>query len=109
MAWKVEEYALQMAEGDYGIKLPFTINGTELTANDTIEITFKRVKNGDDILVKPYTGSAIVNNGFDLELTKEESDLFRPGCYVYRLDWYQNGIFMCNIILCGMFKVVDKA
>ena len=31
------------------------------------------------------------------------------GGYVYCLDWYQNGNFMCNIIPSAQFKVVDKA
>jgi hypothetical protein len=42
-------------------------------------------------------------------LTEEESALFPVGVYCYRLDWYQEGTFMCNIIPDAVFKVVDKA
>lgn len=34
--WYVNGNNLQMAEGDYGLTLPITISGTELTAADTI-------------------------------------------------------------------------
>ena len=105
--WYVSGLNLQMAEGDYGIKLPITVNGTELGGNDSIKVVFKNKKNGLTILEKDF--SAITDNTIDLELTEAESALFPVGAYVYSLDWYQNGNFMCNIILCGLFKVVDKA
>lgn len=96
-----------MAEGDWGIQLPVTISGTTLTENDSLLFTFKDKKNGDVILTKEY--SDITDNSVNLEFTEAESALFAPGSYVYSLDWYQNGNFMCNIILCGSFKVGDKA
>lgn len=107
MAWRVQGDNLTIVEGDYGLELPVTVTGTTFTLNDTIRITFKRVKNGDAILVKEYTPD---NKGtVNLELTEAESALFMVGTYVYCLDWYQDGAFMCNIIPAGTFKVVDKA
>lgn len=105
--WAVEENRIQMAEGDYGLQLPVTVNGVTLTANDRLRFVFKKTKNDEaTILTKEYTPD---ENTVDLEFTEAESALFPPGGYVYVLDLYQNGNYMCNIIPSGSFKVVDKA
>ena len=39
-----------MVEGDYGLELPITIQGTTLSAADTIKITIKSAKNGSTII-----------------------------------------------------------
>ena len=104
--WIVHGHELSMAEGDYGLQLPVTISGPEFTENDTIKITFKTGKNGTELLVKEYTP---VDGSVDLELTAQESELFPVGTYVYSIDWYQSGKFMCNLITVATFKVVDKA
>ena len=103
--WIVSGSNLSMVEGDYGLELPVTINGTEFTENDSIRITFKNAKNGTELLVKEYTPD---NKEIKLVLTEAESALFPVGVYVYSLDWYQDGNFMCNIIPIASFKVVDK-
>lgn len=107
MAWNVTNLNLSMTEGDYGIALPVEIKGTTLGAQDSIKLTFKTSVNGDEILSKTFDG--ITDNTVNLELTAEESALFPVGGYVYSLDWYQSGNFMCNIITIAPFKVVDKA
>lgn len=107
MAWNVTNQTLSMAEGDYGIALPVEIIGTELGEQDSIKLTFKDSANGNEILSKTFDG--ITDNTVNLELTAEESALFPVGSYVYSLDWYQSGNFMCNIITIAPFKVVDKA
>lgn len=104
--WKVFGNSISMAEGDFGIPLPATVKGATLTASDIIKFTFKSRVNGVVILEKEF---APASNSFVLELTEAESDLFPVGKYVYSADWYQNGIFLCNIVPCGLFKVVDKA
>lgn len=98
---------LEMAEGDYGIELPVTLNGTTLTSSDCIKFTFKDSMNGTTILEKELTNP--VQNTVKLVFTAQESALFEVGCYVYSMDWYQSGAFMCNIIEGALFKVVDKA
>ena len=105
--WVVDRNDLQMAEGDYGIQLPVTINGTTLTEHDSLKFVFKTRKNGNTILEKEYTADG--ENTVNLEFTESESARFPVGLYAYSLDWYQDGVFMCNIILCSLFKVVDKA
>jgi len=105
--WRVNGQDLSMAEGDYGIQLPITINGTEFTANDSLRITFKTARNGETILEKDF--SIIVDSTINLELSETESALFPVGVYAYALDWYQNGNFLCNIIPCATLRVVDKA
>ena len=104
--WNVTGNTLSMAEGDYGISLPFSVTGTTLSASDSLKFTFKTALNGVTVLEKEYTTT---NNAASLIFTEAESALFKVGRYVYSLDWYQNGLFMCNLIVCGMFKVVDKA
>lgn len=104
--WEVSGAILTMAEGDYGITLPFGVTGTTLTASDLLRFTFKNKLNGTTILTKEYTP---VNNDASLVFTEAESALFNVGEYVYSLDWYQSGLFMCNLIKCGIFRVVEKA
>ena len=96
-----------MAEGDWGIQLPITITGTTFAENDEVKLTIKTALNGGTILEKTF--SDLTDNTANLELTEAESALLPVGSYVYRLDWYQDGTFMCNIIPIASLKVVDKA
>ena len=105
--WAVSGTDLRMTEGDYGIELPVTISGTTLTASDSVKLTLKDTMNGTTKLEKVFTD--ISQNTFDLTLTAEESEGLPVGNYVYSLDWFQDGVFMCNIITAATFKVVDKA
>lgn len=104
--WAVYGNDLSMAEMDYGLKLPVIINGATFAENDEVKLTIKTAVNGETLIEKTY--GAIVDNTVDFELTEAESSLLPVGCYVYRLDWYQDGAFMCNIIPYASFKVVDK-
>ena len=103
--WIVINNNLSMAEGDWGIQLPITITGTTFAANDSVRVT---IKSGETTVIqKDYTD--ITNNTVNLELTEAESALLHVGSYLYSLDWYQDGAFMCNIIPSAAIKVVDKA
>lgn len=106
MAWDASGNYLTMVEGDYGIELPFSVKGLSLSPVDTLRFTFKERMNGNTILEKSFTPS---ENGASLILTEAESELFTVGNYVYSLDWFNNGLFMCNLIECGSFRVLDKA
>lgn len=105
--WAVNGQDLKMTEGDWGIQLPVTIDGTTLTANDELKLTIKTAINGDIVLVKTF--SNISQNTVNLVITEQESALFSVGTYVYALDWFQSGAFVCNIIPAALFKVVEKA
>lgn len=106
--WRVDAQNLIMTEGDFGIKLPITISGITFAANDSVKLTIKAQANGDTVIEKEYTD--IPQSGtFNLEITEAETALLPVGVYVYILDWYQDGAFMCNIIPTALFKVVDKA
>lgn len=105
--WNTIGTNISMAEGDYGIKLPIIISGADLGANDSIKLTIKDVLNGNTIIEKDFDG--IAENTVNLELTAAESALLHAGNYVYSLDWYQSGAFLCNIIPLSAYKVVDKA
>lgn len=107
MAWEVDGYNLKMAEGDYGMSLPVTISGITLTANDHIRITILAAQNGETVMEKDY--SNIQDNTFSLVFTEQESAALRPKSYVYRMDIYQGGSFLCNVIPVANFKVVDTA
>ena len=104
--WNVNGKNISMAEGDFGRALPIRCRGTDLTAADKIKFTFKRSMNGTTILEKEL---AAVDNLITLTFTEAESALFPFGQYVYSVDWYRNGSFMCNLIPVSLFKVVDKA
>lgn len=103
--WNVNGITLNMTEGDWGVKLPVTVTGVTFTANDSVRIKIQRDET--TIIEKEYTN--IIQNTFDLEFTEAESALLPVGSYLYSLDWYQDGAFMCNIIPSGMFLVGDKA
>lgn len=103
--WNVNGITLNMTEGDWGVKLPVTVTGVTFTANDSVRIKIQRDET--IIIEKEYTN--ITNNTFDLEFTEAESALLPVGSYLYSLDWYQDGAFMCNIIPSGVFLVGDKA
>ena len=107
--WYVKGASIKMAEGDYGLKLPITITGTEISTTDSIRITIKEQNKyvHEPILVKEY--QAITNNTVEFELTAAESAEIPAGNYYYSLDWYRNGMFVCNIIPAGLFRVVKKA
>lgn len=103
--WNVNGLQLNMTEGDWGVKLPVTVSGVTFANNDSVKIV---IKSGETTIIeKEYTN--ISQNTVNLELTEAESALLPVGSYVYRLDWYQDGAFMCNIIPISTFKVVDKA
>lgn len=103
--WNVSGNSLSMCEGDWGVKLPVKVSGVTFAANDSLKFA---IKNGEaTIIEKEYTN--IAENTVNLEMTEAETSLLPVGSYVYRLDWYQNGSFMCNIIPISTFKVVDKA
>lgn len=103
--WNVNGITLNMTEGDWGVKLPVTVTGVTFTENDSVRIKIQRDET--TIIEKEYTN--ITNNTFDLEFTEAESALLPVGSYLYSLDWYQDGAFMCNIIPSGLFVVGDKA
>ena len=103
--WNVNGITLNMTEGDWGVKLPVTVTGVTFTANDSVRIKIQRGET--TIIEKEYTN--ITQNTFDLEFTEAESALLPVGSYLYSLDWYQDGAFMCNIIPSGRFVVGGKA
>lgn len=105
--WNVNGNTITMVEGDYGIKLPITISGATLASGDSVKLTIKRNQNGAAVLEKDY--GTFAQNAFNFELTAQESALLKVGSYVYSLDWYQDGNFLCNIIPTALFRVVDKA
>ena len=105
--WVVSGQDLKMTEGDYGVELPVKIVGTTLGNLDSVKFTIKTAMNGATLLEKLF--SNISENTVGLQLTEAESEDLKVGGYVYALDWYQSGVFMCNIIPCANFKVVDKA
>lgn len=103
--WKADGNNIQMTVGDYGIKLPISISS--ITVGQYDEMRFKIANQNAAVL--ELTFSNISDNTIDLELTAEQSAKLRVGSYIYSLDWYQNGSFMCNLIERALFKVVAKA
>lgn len=105
--WDVNGLSLSMAEGDYGIALPIRIRGASFSEGDSVSMSIKTAKNGQTKLT--VTFSNITGDTFDLQLTSAQSAELPVGSYVYSLDWFNNGEFLCNIVPIAVFKVVDKA
>jgi hypothetical protein len=105
--WAAKGNNIEMTQGDYGVQLPIVISGPTLTSSDAVKFTLKDGVGGAIILEKTFTN--ISSNTINLELTAAESATLQPRSYVYNLDWYQSGNFLCNIIGNANFKVVGKA
>lgn len=97
---------VSMCEGDYGNELTFTVEGATFSNGDTLKISVKRHRNGETLIEKEVSPST--TNTFVIELTAVESAKLPVGNYIYVIDWYQNGVFLCNLIRGAVFKVVDK-
>lgn len=107
MAWKVTGNDLTMAVGDYGIELPFTFLDITFSANDEVKMSIKRVIGGEALVEKSFQN--IQESTVNVVLTYSETEKLPVGSYVYSLDWYQDGFFMCNLIDKAKFRVVSKA
>lgn len=99
--------SISMIQHDFGIALPTTIKGLDVSQTGSVRIQVKKEKKGEVLVEKNY--DYIEDNTLFFELTEEESELLTPGSYVYVLDWYESGAFMCNIVNGARFKVVEKA
>ena len=102
--WNCTGQDIIMARGDYGIELEIEVEGATFAAND--ELRFKVARNGETVVEKTFTN--IQNNKVNLVLTKAETDALRVGSYRYSLDWYEDGVFMDNVIPSAAFRVVAK-
>ncbi len=107
MSWEVIGNNIEMTRGDYGVQLPIVISGPSLTSLDAVKFTLKDGVGGPVILEKTFTN--ISSNTVNLELSEADTAKLQPRSYVYNLDWYQSGAFLCNIIGNASFKVVGKA
>lgn len=107
MAWHATGNSISMAEHDFGIKLPMLIKGVTFAGTDSVQMAIKAKADAEPIITKTF--GDVTENTVYIELTEAESELLPVGSYVYVLDWYQDGVFMCNIIPMAEFKVVNKA
>lgn len=99
---------IEMTEGDYGIVLPIELEiEGELTPSDKFSFKIFKTINEEPIIEKVF--SDIDNNTIEFQLTKAESELLEVGSYYYDIDWYQENLFLNNIIAKAKFKVLEKA
>lgn len=103
--WNVNGNTIRMVEGEYGVDLPLTVNGTTLTASDELRLAIKQ--DGQTVLEKTYAD--IVDNTINVRLTEAESSALRVGKYRYSIAWYQEGFFLCYLIDKALFEVVSAA
>lgn len=102
-----ENLNIKMIEKDYGLKLPIQLETDVLGNEDKFVIKiFKRI-NEKPIIVKEYEN--IKENTIEFELTKEESELLKVGRYFYDLDWFQENLFLGNIIAKKKIIIEEKA
>lgn len=102
-----ETKKIEITEGDFGTVLPITISGIELTGDDKLSLKIFKEIDGEPIITKVFEN--IVNNTLELKFTEEESKKFEVGDYYYDLDWYQEDMFLSNILDSKKFTVKDKA
>lgn len=104
-----EKKKIFMTEGDFGITLPIEVDteGMELTRDDKFVFKLFKEINGGAIIEKVFEN--ITNNTIELIFTQEESNQLDIGDYYYDLDWFQEDVFLSNILRKKKFKVNDKA
>lgn len=106
---KNNPFHITIAEGDFGLILPIELTPEEgelITEDTNFQINIFKKINTEPLVSKVY--SNIENDTIEFELTENESLLLKRGEYVYDLDWYQNGVFMCNILPKQKFSVIEK-
>ena len=103
--WKVNVIDIQMTEGDYGIALPVTIEGIDHEVNDSVAFTVKDKVDGDPLILNVY----VLETAPTFDIIMDRNDELPVGEYVYTMDWLRGTQFRCNIISCGVFRVVNKA
>lgn len=95
-----------MTEGDFGLSLPITITGGEISKDEQIKFYIK--KNNGENLIDSKIYNNIEDNTFNLIFSEEESNLLKKGTYLYYLDWYKENVFLGNIINGELFEVEGK-
>lgn len=95
-----------MTEGDYGVSLEITVEDATFALEDEMRFIVKAPRTSKPLVDIIF--SNITENKAQLILTEAESKKLPKGEYVYVLDWYQSGVFLCNIIPGALFKVVGK-
>lgn len=105
--WKATGQAVEMCEGDYGVSLPISIEGVTFGENDAVQFRVSAESPKRNVFSETFNN--IQNNTVEISLTESQTGLLPAGDYRYALDWYRNGVFMCNIIAAQPFKVVEKA
>lgn len=75
MAWSGTFNKLQMAEGDFGIGVPFTIHDVTIGENDSLKFTFKETVNGETILI---TTATFPRTPFPCRLPRKKPHCFLP-------------------------------
>lgn len=106
--WTVRDNInISMDEGDWGVELPILVSGITITESDSLRLSILDGYDGPAIITKRF--SDITGNTINLVLTKAESAKLQPRSYVWRLDWYQDDNFQCNLIKGASFKVVNGA
>lgn len=101
---------IRMAEGDFGILLPFEIeieDGEQLTNEDNFKISIFSKMNTEAIIEKTFNVDE--NNVFNFVLTESESKKLKVGYYMYDIDWYSGSRFLNNLIAKEDFEVYEKA
>ena len=105
--WTVFGKTIGMTVGDFGIELPIQISGVTFGGSDSLLFELKEEPGGDVVITEEFIN--VTENTVNLVLSEQQSNSLSVGEYVYTLDWYQSGQFMCNIINGAKFKVVAKA
>lgn len=104
-----QKQKIGITEGDYGKVLPLELEDldTELTSDDKFSLKIFKEIDGKPIIEQVYEN--IVDNTIEFKLTKEESALLEIGSYYYDIDWYQENVFLTNIVKKKIFEVSEKA
>lgn len=104
--FSVKNGNISMIEGDYGLELPITITGTEISEDEQIKLTI--ADSSDEIKIEKIY-SNIADNVINFSLTKSESEKLKSNKkYFYSIDWYRNEQFLGNVINGYEFNVEEK-
>lgn len=107
---RYEDNKIIMDEYDYGLALPVRLSGDVKADDKFIFIIKKTLYSKSEVLKKEYTGFETDEEGklyFNLNFTKEDSDLLKEGKYVYFLKQCRKCQVHNTIVREGTF-IVEK-
>lgn len=107
MAFLTKGTKIIMDAYDYGMQLPFDVEGAAFETTDKMLFELKKYETSLPLISKEYSNEIDSTDlfRFFLDFTKKESESLPPGNYVYYLKYVKDGETRDTIISGEDFKI----